>query len=85
MPFRGHVTAGNPVAILAGELIKLVPVEGSANTAVGSLHRRSRHDLDKVAIISNPDFQERIDVVGTSPTEDPEKDHQWFSIQSLDS
>ncbi len=72
LPFRSHVAAGNPVAVLATELIKLIPVVGSTDSTMGSLHRWSRHDLNKVAVVSNPDLQEGVDIVCASPTEDPE-------------
>ncbi len=57
LPFGSHVTAGNPVATLATELIKFVLIEGSTDATMRALHRRSGHDLDKVTIIGNPDLQ----------------------------
>jgi len=78
LPLRGHITACNFVAILAAKIIKPVPIKVSTNTTMRAPDRRCWHDLNKVSIIGNPDFKEGVDVVSTSPSENPMCKHSFI-------
>ena len=83
LPLVDHVGGGGQlVLLLTGELVELVLVVVAADAAVLTLDRRSRHDLDEVAVEDQPDAEEGVNVVGGAPAEDSKdsKDSLLFRI-----
>ena len=85
LPFVDHVGGwGQDVLLLAHEVIKLVLVVVAADAAVLALDGWGRHDLNEVSVEGHPDAEEGVDVVGGSPSEDPEKRNRFYSVFFLE-
>ena len=72
LPVLDHVLGtGQGLHLLAGELVKLVPVVVAADAAVLALGGGGRDDLHEVAIVHHPHAEEGVHVVAGAPAEDP--------------